>query len=86
MPYVTVDAEVWIDPDEYIEDATDEDLIHELVSRGYNTPTKIRSGEALSQMVREVTVQDLYELKKVKSPDFDRAFAEYVWNLLGKTV
>lgn len=51
----------------------DVDLIFELESRGYNIADDIN-----------LTLTELYNLKRTNDPRFDTVFAEYVWNKLGR--
>jgi len=89
MPNVTVETEVWIEPSDVLSDLKDDEIIEELNMRGYNTNvlTKVRlAGESMPENKAEVTLERLYEMKRMNSPEFDRAFADYIWFNLGKVL
>lgn len=88
MPYVQVDTEVWLDPEDFLRDLKDEDLIEELRCRHYNTDclVKIANTPPMSGTDHTMTLMRLYEMKKSEDPNFDAAFSEYIWNTLGKVI
>ena len=88
MPYIQVDTEVWIEPEDFLRDLKDEDLIEELKCRNYNVDVlvKVQNTPLLSGTDHTMTLTRLYELKATKDPSFDAAFAEYIWNTLGKVI
>ena len=88
MPYIQVDTEVWIEPEDFLRDLKDEDLIEELKCRNYNVDVlvKVQNTPLLSGTDHTMTLTRLYELKATKDPSFDEAFAEYIWNTLGKVI
>lgn len=88
MPYIQVDTEVWIEPEDFLRDLKDEDLIEELKCRNYNVDVlvKVQNTPLLSGTDHTMTLTRLYELKAAKDPKFDAAFSEYIWNTLGKVV
>jgi hypothetical protein len=89
MPYVSVEQDVWIDPADIIPDLKDEELIDELNLRGYNTIVLVKvrlHGESMPENKAELTLERLFELKRMNSPEFDRAFSDYIWTNLGKVL
>lgn len=89
MPYVTVEEEVWVDPSDILCDLKDDEIISELSARGYNTVVleKVRSPSELApENKAAINLERLFEMKRMNSPAFDRAFAEYVWSNLGKVL
>jgi hypothetical protein len=88
MPYINIDTEVWIEPEEVLDSIKDDELIEEMIRRGYNaeTLTKIRAEDALGLREMTITFERLFELKRANSPDFDKAFSDYCWVVLGKVL
>lgn len=88
MPYIQVDTEVWIEPEDFLRDLKDEDLIEELKCRNYNVDVlvKVQNTPLLSGTDHTPTLMMLFEMKRRNDPKFDEAFAEYIWNTLGKVV
>lgn len=76
MPYVTAEAEVWID----LEDFETEDLVEELKSRKASLPSSMQSANALD------LVNEIYMSKHVHGRDYDRLVDELIYSVLGKIV
>jgi hypothetical protein len=78
-----------MEPEEFLNDLKDDELIQELTARGYNTfvLTKVRaSNESFPENKAEINLERLYEMKRVNSPAFDGAFRDYIWNNIGKVL
>jgi hypothetical protein len=88
MPYIEIDTEVWMEPEEFLNYLKDDELIEELRARGYNTIvlTKIRPANEPYVNKAVINLERLYEMKRMNSPAFDAAFSEYIWNNLGKVL
>jgi hypothetical protein len=76
MPYVTAEAEVWID----LEDFETEDLVEELRTRKESLPSNMQSANAVE------LVKDIYIAKHVRQQDYDRLVDELIYSVLGKIV
>lgn len=76
MPYVTAEAEVWID----LEDFETEDLVEELRTRKESLPSNLQSANALE------LVNEIYIAKHVRQQDYDRLVDELIYSVLGKIV
>jgi len=76
MPYVTAEAEVWID----LEDFETEDLVEELKTRKASLPSAVQSANALD------LVNEIYLAKHVHQRDYDRLVDELIYSVLGKIV
>lgn len=76
MPYVTAEAEVWID----LEDFETEDLVEELRTRKESLPSNLHSANALE------LVNEIYIAKHVRQQDYDRLVDELIYSVLGKIV
>ena len=76
MPYVTAEAEVWID----LEDFETEDLVEELRTRKESLPSNMQSANAVE------LVSDIYIAKHVRKQDYDRLVDELIYSVLGKIV
>ena len=77
MPYIEVETEVWVDLDTF---ETDE-LIEEIECRGY---TVINDGT--DPHLPDNPLHRLYELKRVNDPSFDKEFADFIYNTIGKVL
>lgn len=92
MPYVNIDTDVWVEPEEILSDLKDEDVVAELKRRGYNTDTlfKVATPEAdawkFGPLVPPINLLNLYELKRVNDPRFDQAFSDFLWNNIGRSL
>ena len=76
MPYVTVEAEVLVELEEFDTD----DLVEELENRGFVVIKDYTDPHATSPLQR------LYELKSTNDPRFDREFADFIYNAIGKVL
>lgn len=76
MPYVTTEAEVWID----LEDFETEDLVEELKSRKASLPSTLQAADA-----REL-VNEIYLARHVYKRDYDRLVDELIYSVMGKIV
>jgi hypothetical protein len=76
MPYVTAEAEVWID----LHDFETEDLVDELKSRKASMPAHVDSANAVD------LVNEIYIAKHVRQQDYDRLVDELIYSVLGKIV
>lgn len=68
---VEVDVDIEIDSDDF----SDEDLIEELEERGYSCEKTVGC---------EISLDDLYELKRNSSIEFDKVFADYCYQEIGR--
>jgi hypothetical protein len=76
MPYITVDAEAWVDLDDF----ETEDLIEELKLRKASLPSSVQSANAVD------LVNEIYLSKHVHKRDYDRLVDELIYSVLGKIV
>ena len=76
MPYVTTEAEVWIDLDDF----ETEDLVDELKSRRASLPAHIDSANAVE------LVNEIYLAKHVHGRAYDQLVDQLIYSVLGKIV
>lgn len=76
MPYINVEAEAWVDLDDF----ETEDLVEELKTRKASLPSNVQSANALD------LVNEIYLAKHVHQRDYDRLVDELIYSVLGKIV
>ena len=76
MPYVTTEAEVWID----LEDFDTEDLVEELKTRKASLPSSAQSANVVD------LVSEIYMTRHVRNQPYDHLVDELIYNVLGKIV
>lgn len=76
MPYINVEAEAWVDLDDF----ETEDLVEELKTRKASLPSHVQSANALD------LVNEIYLAKHVHQRDYDRLVDELIYSVLGKIV
>lgn len=75
MPYIEVNTEVFVEAAEF----TDDELIEELETRGYNV-----TGDDETDSTG--LLDKLYNLKRANDPKFDKVFADYIYAKLGRVL
>jgi len=88
MPYIQIDTEVWLEPEEFLNDLKDDEIVEELTRRGYYAEnlTKVRDEQVIGSRNMMPTLETLYEMKKTKDARFEKAFADYCYLTLGKVL
>lgn len=77
MPYIDVNAEVWVDLDDF----ETEDLIEEVKRRRDDKLREIDFGPSPMAMI-----EDIYMAKHVRKQDYDKLVDELIYRVLGKVV
>jgi hypothetical protein len=75
MPYVTTEAEVWVDLDEF----ETEDLVAELKHRNTNVMNSIDLGPSPASIINEI-----YMAKHVRNQNYDQLIDDLIYAVLGK--
>lgn len=77
MPYIDVNAEVWVDLDDF----ETEDLIEEVKRRKDEKLREIDFGPSPVSMI-----EDIYMAKHVRKQDYDHLVDELIYRVLGKII